>query len=169
VTRPMTADMSDAQVREMPVELLGDALLTAGAAEDNARRGAVYALVNYGDYSLLRLRFIREYIVAAGTDGPLVQWSRLARHLADIDAPEWDATHVADGDPRAGIARMNTTARDALRLAVALGDTNSATNLRGMAGRFGASNRVLMAQAVAIAFGIRGDLVVPNHRAEPGA
>ncbi len=168
MTTPDTTQMTDDEVRDLPVEVLADALLHAGAADDMARRGALHALLGYGDLSLLRLRMIRAYIVAAGTDGPLVQWSVLGRHLAEIEAPRFNPDHLADDDRRRGLLNIrSTTQLDALRLAVALGDTTYATNLRGMAGRFGHAHRPIMVEAIAIAFGITGTITI-NGATEPG-
>lgn len=164
-----TATMTDAQVRKLPVEELAEALRAAAGPEDNARRGAMHAFLGYGDLSLLRPTYMRRYVVAAGSDGPLVQWDRIARHLGDVEAPEYDPTHLADDDPRRNLSTLSGSALDALRLAVALGSGSFRVNLRGACSRFGNVNRVTMAEAIAIAFGIRGALAVPGGHAEPGA
>lgn len=167
-----TANMTDEQVRSLPVDQLAEALIAAAGPDDNARRGAAHLLVHFGDMSLIRLRAIRAYIVAAGPDGPLVQWGPLGRHLAEVDAANFNAAHLAGDDRRIGLLDVRSSSQlCALRLATALGSSDYRANLHHPAGVFGRANRVTVVEALAIAFGITpGTFAVPgNTHSDPGA
>lgn len=161
---------TDADVRSAVTPELVLALRAAAGDEDNARRGAVHVLTGYNDGSLVDLRAVRAYII--GTDeGPLVQWGPLGRHLADIAAPDFDRDHYAADDRRLGLLDVrSSTARDFLQFAVALADSTYATNLRGMCGRAGRMNRLVLVEGLAMSVGIRGAHTVELPGAsDPGA